>query len=116
MKYGVSPDSSRTKRPLRLMPPILVMAPCERQFWSPTQNTTVSRKVKAWSSINRLTSRLARPPQWLRARNVPADLDPARLGLGAGVAAGADQAAGRAVDEHKTHFRIDRAVKEFPKT
>src|SRR5205814_3451501 len=46
----------------------------------------------------------------------PADLDLAQLRLVAVVTAGADQSAGRAVDEYKTHFRIDRAVEEFPKT
>jgi hypothetical protein len=40
----------------------------------------------------------------------PADLDLAELGLIAMVAAGADQAAGRAIDKCKTNFRIDRAI------
>ena len=46
------------------------MARCERQLVSPTQKTTVSQKVKAWSSIRRLTSALMLPPQWARAMNV----------------------------------------------
>src|ERR1700730_1502628 len=44
----------------------------------------------------------------------PADLDLAAFGFKAVVAARTDQPAGRSVDEHKTHFRIDRAVEEFP--
>jgi hypothetical protein len=47
MKYGVAPEDSRVKSPSRLTPPILVMAPCERQFSSPTQKITVSTNVKA---------------------------------------------------------------------
>src|SRR6185437_7641581 len=44
----------------------------------------------------------------------PADLDLAALGLMAVIAAGADQPAARAIDEHKTHFAMERAVKELP--
>src|SRR5689334_3071075 len=45
----------------------------------------------------------------------PADLDLADVGLVAVVAAGADQAVARAVDEHEGHLRMDTAVEELAK-
>jgi hypothetical protein len=44
----------------------------------------------------------------------PADFDLADVGLISVIPAGADQAIGRAIDKHESHFRFDPAVEEFP--
>src|SRR5258708_999824 len=46
----------------------------------------------------------------------PADLDLAAFGFVAVVTTCADQPAGRSVDEHKAHFRIDRTVEVLPES